>query len=86
MNQPQCPAPSARGRASYSDADRRQAGSYNGATRCFRPYGVSSKPNNLWERIRTMFRDFRLESIRMLHEALPYGYKRLTSIIAYNTS
>jgi len=33
-----------------------------------------------------MFRDFRLESIRMLHEALPYGYKRLTSIIAYNTS
>jgi hypothetical protein len=41
---------------------------------------------DLWERIRAMFWDFRLESIRMLYEALLYGYKRLTPIIAYNTS
>jgi hypothetical protein len=27
-----------------------------------------------------MFWDFRLESIRMLHEALLYGYQRLTPI------
>jgi len=41
---------------------------------------------DLCERIRAMFRDFRLESIRMLHEAILYGYERLTPIIAYNTS
>jgi hypothetical protein len=41
---------------------------------------------DLWERIRAMFWEFRLESIRMLYEAVLYGYKRLTPIIAYITS
>jgi hypothetical protein len=29
---------------------------------------------DIWERIRAMFWDFRLESIRMLYEAFLYGY------------
>jgi len=39
---------------------------------------------DLWERIRSMFWDFKLESLRMLLEALLYGYQRLVPVILYD--
>ncbi len=40
---------------------------------------------DLWQRIRSLFWDFELESLRMLLEALLYGYKRLVPIILYDS-
>jgi hypothetical protein len=41
---------------------------------------------DLWERIRAMFLDFQLETMRMLYEALLFGYKKLVPIILNDTS
>jgi hypothetical protein len=40
---------------------------------------------DLWERIRSMFWDFKLESLRMLLEALLYGYQQLVPVILYDS-
>jgi hypothetical protein len=41
---------------------------------------------DLWERVRALFFDFELESMRMLYEALLYGYKRPVPEIIYDSS
>jgi hypothetical protein len=41
---------------------------------------------DLWERVRALFFDFELESMRMLYEALLYGYKRPVPEITYDSS
>src|SRR4030067_3803866 len=41
---------------------------------------------DLWERMRALFYDFELESMRRIYEALLYGYKRRPPEIDYNTS
>jgi len=40
----------------------------------------------LWERMRSLFRDFAFKSMRMLYEALLYGIKFQPPIILYDTS
>ena len=39
----------------------------------------------LWERMRALFKDFELKSMRMLHEALYYGVKFQAPVILYDT-
>ncbi len=41
---------------------------------------------DLWERVRALFFDFELESMRMLYEALLYGYKRPVPEITFDSS
>lgn len=40
----------------------------------------------LWERMRSLFHDFRFESMKMLYEAILYGFKFQAPIILYDSS
>ena len=40
----------------------------------------------LWERMRSLFKDFAFESMQMLYEAILYGIKFQPPIILYDTS
>ncbi|MCP4266905.1 MAG: hypothetical protein GY777_15270 [Candidatus Brocadiaceae bacterium] len=40
----------------------------------------------LWEKVRSMFECFKVDSMEMLYNALLYGYKKLYPIILYDTS
>jgi len=39
----------------------------------------------LWERVRSLFKEFSLESMKMLYDALLYGIKRQPPIILYDS-